>query len=62
MEQKPLFAPERAGTWAIAAFALALIALTVSLVDHFRFQKYFALTQLEVVQLAKKIEAVSKKE
>ena len=56
MEQKSLFAIERAGTWAVAAFALALIALTVSLVDHFRFQKYLALTQLQVVQLNKKIE------
>lgn len=60
MEQKSLFAPERAGTWAAAAFALALIALTVSLVDHFRFQKYLAITQLEVVQLMKKIEGSPK--
>lgn len=62
MEQKPLFAPERAGTWAVVAFALALIALSVSLVDHFRFQKYLAMTQLEIVQLAKKIEGAPKGE
>ena len=60
MEQKSLFAMERAGTWAAAAFALALIALAVSLVDHFRFQNYLAMTQLQVVQLTKKIEGSPK--
>ena len=55
-QDKPIIEPERAGLWAAAAFILALLAFALAFGGIYRSDHLMATTQIEILQLNKKIE------
>lgn len=58
MSDIQLIAPERQGLWTVASFVLALIAFLLAIVGLYRTNVVLYGTQIEVMALNKKIEAI----
>lgn len=58
-QDKPIIEPERAGLWAAAAFIVALLAFVLAFAGIYRTNYMMAATQIEILQLNKKIEGLS---
>jgi len=58
MSVNQLIAPERQGLWTVASFVLALLAFLLAIVGIYRTNVVLYGTQIEVLALNKKIEAL----
>lgn len=59
MSDRQLIAPERQGLWTFAAFVVAVLALALAALSIYRTNVVLYGTQVEVLALNKKIEAMS---
>lgn len=57
---KHMITPERMGLWVVASFIIALLALVVAVVSIQQQRAATYLSQLQIVQLNQKIEALHK--
>lgn len=59
MSDRQLIAPERLGLWTFASFVVAVLALALAALSIYRTNVVLYGTQVEVLSLNKKIDAVA---